>query len=286
MYIYADSQGQGNTYSLHLTTHIKNVKRVDLVSASVPNVVGAEIQYGSNVITVNSNAYSLPIGHYTPTTLAAAVTAWTPALCEWVPSTQGGRFIFSNISSDFTIGITSPELAKRLGTSGGQSIISTSNLFPMGTRIFAAENDPDFTVSQYQFLDIEEFRNNAFVDSKSITWVDGQQNLSGNTVARVFAAVPMDVEPLSIKTFSEHKDFSHSVIFDKPIDTLSKLTVQWLDEQGVTLNFGGLNKNSFLLRVYTDDERDEWSHESNTQTRIVFWTIGIVLFLVFLLVAF
>ena len=286
-YIYADSQGQGNSYTLHLTTTLKNITEVDLVCANVPNVM-CNITHGENVITFNSTSYSIPIGHYTAIELAATITSYTPILCEWYPFALGGRFVFSNVSSAFTCSFETDELVKRLGTSGGSSESPVGTLFesyiPQTSHIVYSTVSPDLTVSQFQFLDIVEFRNNSFVDSKNIEWVNGVQSYSGLTVARVFAGIPMNTQPLTIKTFSESQDFKHTVQFKQPIESLSRLTIQWVDVNGNVLNFGGLNQNSFILRVHTADRTVETVKSQDSRTQ--FMILGVILILIFLLVSF
>jgi hypothetical protein len=56
--LFADSKNRdvqlypsGNSYVLHLTTPIKDIERVDLVSARVPNTV-FNMTAGSNVISI------------------------------------------------------------------------------------------------------------------------------------------------------------------------------------------------------------------------------------------
>lgn len=286
-YIYADSQGQGNTYTLHLTTPIKNIREVDLVCANVPNVM-CNITRGANVITFNDMMYSIPIGHYTAIELAATITTYTPILCDWFPFAQGGKFLFSNASSDFTCSFNSDELVKRLGTSGGSSIDPVGTEFETyvqsTSHIVFSTTTPDLTVGQFQFLDIVEFRNNSFIDSKNIEWVNGVQSYSGMNVARVFAGVPMDVQPLAVKTFSESRDFKHTVRFEHVLPPLSRLTIQWVDSLGAPLNFGTLNQNSFILRVHTDDLNVVSDDQKSSWGPTVI--LCGILFLIFLLVSF
>ena len=57
--LFADSKNRdypsGSSYVLHLTTPIKDIERVDLVSARVPNTMW-NCTVGSNVISINSSS--------------------------------------------------------------------------------------------------------------------------------------------------------------------------------------------------------------------------------------
>lgn len=289
-YIYGDSTNRsepgGNSYTLYLTSHIKNVKQIDLVSVSVPNVM-CNITDGSNVITLNTTNYSLPIGNYTAYELAATITTYVNILCDWIPFSSGGRFLFSS-TDPFTVSFNTPEIRKRLGMNVSHtSVYSKGTAYesycPQNVSIVYSSGSPDLTVSQFQFLDIEEFRNSGFIDSKKITWNNGVQSYS-SSVARTFAAIPVDVTPLGIKSFSESKDFKYSVYFDN-LPVLSRLTVRWIDSDGNLLNFAGLERNSFVLRVYTDDGIIEHITHG-TDGFIKYITVGVILFLIFLLVSF
>ena len=68
--LFADSRNRdltlypsGNSYVLHLTTPVKNIERVDLVSARVPNTI-PNLSRGSTVLSINSSNVSLNTGFY------------------------------------------------------------------------------------------------------------------------------------------------------------------------------------------------------------------------------
>ena len=74
----------GNTYILHLTTPIKEIKKVELVYASIPNTIynitdGSDIIAFSNLITaVEPNPakltyFSIPVGFYNASGIAGEI---------------------------------------------------------------------------------------------------------------------------------------------------------------------------------------------------------------------
>ena len=107
--IFADSANRdanlypsGNSYVLHLTQPIKNIERVELVSARVPNTV-YNLVIGSNVLTVNTSNVSMNPGFYSVYTLAQDISALqTISALAYVP--EEGHFIFSG-ATQFTIKI-------------------------------------------------------------------------------------------------------------------------------------------------------------------------------------
>ena len=101
----------GNSYVLHLTTPIKNVTRVDLVSARVPNTM-YNLTSESNTYQVNSSNVTLNTGFYSAYGLAQAVTANDLVTLDYLP--DEGKFIFSS-DTQFQIKIHSTELATMAG---------------------------------------------------------------------------------------------------------------------------------------------------------------------------
>lgn len=298
-YVFVDSVQRatpyGNNYTIDLTSDIKNVKQVDLVSASVPNVL-FNITSGINCITCDGVPYSIPIGGYNAVQLAGAITCATPHKCDYVPLPYQGIFVFSNLNSSFTMTLNTPELQQRLGFST-KTVTSVSPVGTLLSEYYAScagvawsDQTVDLTTAQYAFLDIDEFRNNSLVDAKVRGSTTG--NYGGDTIARTFAPIAMDVPPASIKTFKETSDYGYSVEFPgTPIPKISRLTVRWTDSQGKLIPFNGLERNSFLLRVHTVESPDDTSQGDGGDSkfyanRVLYAVIGVVLFMVFLLVSF
>ena len=256
--LFADSQNRnstlypdGNSYVLYLTEPYRNIERVELVSARVPNTM-YNLTNGSNVLTVDSTSnVSLNPGFYSAYTLAAAISAGTsnaPALNYLVSE---GHYVFTNVSS-FTIQVNSSELAIMLGMP--QNVLLTSTLASdtdptySGQYIIRSTTLVDFSLNDYVFLDIDELKTPFHMDTGSLQGTSG--TISGSNVNRAFAPVIMDVGSACIKNFHENKDYRISVDYPEPINSLQRLTVRWVDRNGNPLDFRGWNTNAFVLRVY------------------------------------
>ena len=80
-YIYVDSRTRdttlfpnGNAYSVYLTNPMKNIRRVELVSAKIPNSI-FNLTFGSNVLNINSTTnVSLQPSFFTSNTLVTEIT--------------------------------------------------------------------------------------------------------------------------------------------------------------------------------------------------------------------
>ena len=255
--LFADSTNRdvqlypsGNSYVLHLTSPVKNVERVDLVSARVPNTM-ANLNVGSNVTTITTPSGSVSVslneGFYSVYGLAAALTPYMT--CEYLP--DEGHFLFSSAAS-FTIFIHSQELATMLGITKGT----------LHTSALAGPTDPsyatkyilrsstlvDMSLNEYIFLDIDELRTPTHVDTGSLQGNTG--TVSGSNANRNFAPVIMDVGSACIKNFHENKDYRVSVEYPEPIASLQRLTVRWVDKSGAPLDFRGWETNAFVLRIH------------------------------------
>lgn len=262
--IFVDSKNRdvqihpnGNAYVLHLTTPIKNVSRVDLVSARVPNcmfnvsVGGSPSDApGANVFSINTSNVSILPGFYSATSLASALA--TPDINVDYAFDQGG-FVFTSRFT-FRLVVNSPEFAKCIGfgTTGEAfvPVLSTSsNLYTLRSTTLI-----DLSLNEYVFLDIDELKTPWNIDAKAMDNTKG--TFSGSNATRMFAPVVMDVDSGSIKNFHECSDYAVSAAYPEPIGTLSRLTVKWFDKDGKSLDFRGMNNNSFVLRVHVTDDED------------------------------
>ena len=256
--LFADSKNRdvklypsGNSYVLHLTSPIKDIERVDLVSARVCNSM-YNLNNGSNVLAVNSSNVSLNPGFYSVYGLAAALTTATLTL-DYLP--DEGKFIFSSASS-FTIYIHSQELATMLGLSRGTLLTSAlagpTDPSYAGKYILRSSTLVDMSLNEYVFLDIDELRTPSHVDTGSLQGNTG--TVSGSNANRNFAPVIMDVGSACIKNFHENKDYRVSVQYPEPIASLQRLTVRWVDKSGNPLDFRGWDTNAFVLRIHIRDQ--------------------------------
>jgi len=271
--LFADSKNRdvklypsGNSYVLHLTTPIKDIERVDLVSARVPNTF-FNCTNGSNVLTVNSSNVSINPGFYSVYGLAQALTAASTIVLDYLP--DEGHFLFSS-STSFTIYIHSQELATMLGLTRG--VLYTSALAGPTDPAYASKHIlrsstlVDMSLNEYIFLDIDELRTPSHVDTGAL--VNSTGTVSGSNANRNFAPVIMDVGSACIKNFHENKDYRVSVEYPEPIASLQRLTVRWVDKNGAPVNFQGWETNAFVLRLHIRDrEREEEGEDLKDMSR-------------------
>jgi hypothetical protein len=264
----------GNSYTLHLTTPIKDISKVELLHASVPNTM-YNLTNGSNVVAF-SNAissigdpltyFSLPVGFYGATVLSEqiqnAVSNTSNIVVDYLDSE--GKFLFTrDISPDgpFQMAPGTTEMAKLLGFDDTTTLTSTNvavetdlnlplysdNLLYRGKEFIKSTNVVNLNANEGVFLDIEELRTIFNEDAKAITG----NTTSGQTMARSFGLIPMDVTAGSVKSFKKFSDYDLSIDYPNPIRKLERLTVRWVDKNGQPLIFNGLNDNSFILRFHT-----------------------------------
>lgn len=260
--LFADSDNrdktlypEGSSYVLHLTRPIKNIERVDLVSARVPNTM-YNLTDGSNVLVISGTNSSINPGFYSVYTLAQAITNTGLATLEYLPAE--GHFIFSSVTQ-FTLKIQSSELALLLGLTHNRiytsALAGTTDPTYSAKYIQKSTTLVDLSLNDYIFLDIDELRTPSHVDTGSLQGTTG--TISGSNANRNFAPVILDVNSGCIKNFHENKDYSVSVEYPEPIGSLQRLTVRWVDKSGAALNFQGWNANAFVLRIHVREDQNE-----------------------------
>lgn len=256
--VFADSKNRdailfpsGNTYVLHLTTPIKNIERVDLVSARVPNTM-YNLTVGSNVLELNGTPLSLNTGFYSVYGLAQAVTSNALVTLDYLP--DEGKFIFSN-DANFTLKLNSPEMSKMLGMANDTTLTSSlaTELDPsyQAKYIIKSSTLINMSLNEYVFLDIDELRTPSHVDARAL---EPNGTVAGGNANRSFAPIMMDVGSACIKNFHENKDYSVSVNYPEPIASLQRLTVRWYDTNGQLLDFRGWDTNAFVLRLHIREQ--------------------------------
>lgn len=264
----------GNSYTLHLTTPIKDISKVELLHASVPNTM-YNLTNGSNSVAF-SNAtssigdpltyFSLPVGFYGATVLSEqiqnAISNTSNIVVDYLDAE--GKFLFTRDTSPdgpFQMAPGTTEMAKLLGFDDTSTLTSTNvavetdlnlplysdNLLYRGKEFIKSTNVVNLNANEGVFLDIEELRTIFNEDAKAITG----NTISGQTMARSFGMIPMDVTAGSVKRFKKFSDYDLNIDYPNPIRKLERLTVKWVDKNGQTLNFNGLNDNSFILRFHT-----------------------------------
>lgn len=244
-----------NTYTLHITSPIKNVSKVELLHASVPNTM-YNITNGTNIISISSTAFSIAPGFYNAGNLAVelqnAIYNDTGITIEYIE--PEGKFFFSNVSS-FSVQCNTDEIARLLGfvngtpySSGAAPTGFTNNIrYASGQHVKSATLT-NIAINEGVFLDIEELRTTQNEDAMTIT----SNTYSGQNIRNTFGYMPMDVNPGSIKRFKKTSDYDFTVNYSYPIPKIDRLTVRWLDKQGKSLVFNGIDDNSFLLRFYCE----------------------------------
>jgi len=268
----------GNSYTLFLNNTIKQIAKVELVNASVPNTL-YNISNGSNIISIsNVNGslltFSIPNGFYSAPGLATeliyAAGNATGVSVQYVSSE--GVMLFTNTSA-FSMVINSTELAPLLGFP--KSIVGTTLTSQIVSSTPPAGPTPSYPLycdnSQYRglnwikssqvvdmnpydgiFLDILELRNFNNEDAQALTIQNPNKfsTYSGSNAGRTFGMIPLDVSSGTIKQFKKNTDYNLEVEFPYPIQKLDRLTIQWVDVNGNVVSFNGLNDNSFLLRFH------------------------------------
>ena len=267
----------GNNYVLHLTTPIKDIHKVELLTCSVPNTLYNIID-GTEILKIkingNSNSFSIPSGFYSGSGLANEIRAAIYPLTKIEVIFKGneGKFFFKTINK-FTLAFTTPEIARIFGfTTSSMSAVPTNNItspplmiplydwnenLPPGTPGGSVTNwsylksnvVANLNPNDGIFLDISELRTPFNEDCKKSESVDNFY--SGQNISRVFGLIPMDVSSGAIKNFKKETDYDLMTSYPNPISTLDRVTVKWLDKNGQQVNFNGADDNSFILRFHT-----------------------------------
>ena len=270
----------GNSYTLFLSESIKKIKKVELVFASIPNTI-LNLTNGSNVIAfsnanvkqvdlANLTTFSLPIGFYGASGLATEITNATSNNTGMTVSylQNEGKFLFSrSIAADgpFTMYIATAEMAALLGfpASAAGTLLQSSNVatetdlnLPLysdntayrGTEFIKSQIVVSMNPAEGVFLDIPELRTICNTNADKLVGSDGTS--SGQNISRSFGLIPMDVVSGSVKRFKKSSDYDIVVEFPYPIQSLDRLTINWVDIYGQLINFNGLNANSCLLRFH------------------------------------
>jgi hypothetical protein len=248
--IYVDSRRRtepsGNSYTMYIQNTLKNVEKVDLVTATIPNTV-YNITDGTDVMSVGSTQITINPGFYSACNIVSTlIGAFPPELGISGKFIEAeGKIVFYSTSS-FTIVINSQELSSISGFTQGityNAVLNDTTYYVKSNTVVNMKS-----LGDYIFLDILELRRP--YESDAVSDVYNSESFIN------FATIPMDVNSGSIKTFKEMSDYRISVTYPKFIDQIDRLTINWLDTNGNSINFNGVDDNSFILRFYMkDDER-------------------------------
>lgn len=263
--VYADSTQRdtslypsGNTFTLHLTNPVRNVTRVDLVSAVLPNTM-YNLTGTSNILTIGTSNVWLNPGFYSTSSLVTEFNASNQVSGTKMGYLCGeGRFIFYGTLTSVTC--LTPEIAKLLGLPVGttNAVAVSSNpayanhtTYGTATNYVRSTSIINLSPNEHIWLDIAEFRTPTTMDARRLVTSSNARTTMSTTAGTSFALIPMDVTSGSFKSFKEQTDYSMSIEFPSRLDSLERLTVRWLDLNGNPLAFNGLDANSFTLRVHT-----------------------------------
>ena len=255
----------GNSYTLHLTTPIRNITRIDLVSAKIPNTT-YNLTATSNIVINGSNVSMVP-GFYSTSSFCTEFNNSNQTTVRVNYSAAEGRFIFygATLSSLSATG----QLSNIIGITSASAFAASSNpvyatnTLYAGMNLIKSSNVIDLSTNDYVWLDIDELRTPINVDAKSlINMPTGGpsadtgistflQTYQGLTSATSFAMIHMDVASGGIKTFKEKTDYLISNKYPSRVDNLTRLTIKWLDINGQPISFNGLDNNSFMLRIHS-----------------------------------
>lgn len=261
----------GNNYTLVITHPVHQIKRVELLHASVPNTI-YNISDGTNVIGMSNTAstgdltrttFSIPSGFYSGPGLAQELTFAMNSTTDVTVTylTNEGKFLFARTGNDFSLETLTQEMSRALGFSNATPINSTSVSSETDTEISLYANNSRYAGKEFVksssianlnphegiFLDIDELRTNNNEDA--VKW--SGNTYIGKNISRTFGLIPMDVNGGEIKRYKKTSDYDFAIDYPYPIQSLSKLTVRWVDKNGDTVNFNGFDDNSFLLRFHT-----------------------------------
>lgn len=264
----------GNSYTLHLTQPIKDIHKVELLYASVPNVL-YNVTNGTKVISivdgVSQTDFSLQLGYYNASTLATELTqtifSLTGVSVQYVQPTGKFLFIRPSGSGPFSVIIQTEELAKLMGfnwpagsvnitlpaalppstTSPGTNSLFAGHARYAGNYFLLSNVIVNMAPNEGIFLDIDELRTMFNEDALAITG----NTYTGQNVSRTFGLIPMDVVAGAVKHFKKSTDYDFSVNYINPIRTLDRLTINWVNRKGQKVEFNGLEDNSFILKIHT-----------------------------------
>ena len=257
----------GNSYTLYLSTPIKDITNVELLYAAIPNTM-YNLTEGSNVIGFSSNVlpndtsniimHTLPLGFYSATGLAQAIFNATYLSSNVNVSVlpNEGKFFFSR-NNEFKMNVLTQDLSSLLGFSSpgiknsSNAMVDSNysnNKFYQNKWYIKSQFVIDMNVNNSVFLDIQELRTIYNSCTPQGSPLDTTNN---NTANRSFGLIPMDVVSGSIKHFKKSSDFNSDVDYPYPIMKLDRLTISWTDKNGTLLSFNGAEDNSFILRFHT-----------------------------------
>jgi hypothetical protein len=208
----------GNSYTLHLTTPIRNITKVDLICAKVPNT-SFNLQASSNlVINGSSNVVMLP-GFYSTSSFCSEFNNSNQTTTKVNYSDAEGVFIF--YSSTLSTIQASGQLANIIGFTNQTAFAASSNPVYTTSTVYSGMNlikSPrivNLTTNDYVWLDVEELRTPTSVDAKNIVNVNQtSNNITYSTVRSTIAPISAQTLPLTLDVPSQ----SGQTTIDLPVN--------------------------------------------------------------------
>ena len=273
-----------NSYTLHLTHPIKDIRAVELVHAAVPNTMynlggSSDPSSNTNCIAVSDfdlntapNDYSLSKGFYSATGLQQsvqnAIQNQSNVAVTYLYSE--GKFLFTRLDTfPFQLSFGNEDMSALMGFTSPPGTIYNSqtvavpalgtNPVPLyannatytGKCFIKSDTIVNMHPDEGIFLDIKELRTNFTSEAMKITDQGDYGTYSGMNMNRSFGMIPMDVSGGVVKSFKKTSDYDFTVDYPHPITSLDRLTIQWIDKNGKVVDFNGANDHSFMLRFHT-----------------------------------
>ena len=273
----------GNNYTLHLTTPIKDIEAVELIHASIPNSLynlGGASNTSSNtnfigfsdidVVDGTPHYYNIAPGFYSATSLQQQIqnTVKNQSNVSVTYLYSEGKFLFTRDEAfPFEMKIGNATTASLLGFDnvgtnynsisiadpalGGDVALYANNSVYRGKEWIKSDTIVNMHPNEGIFLDIKELRTNFNSEAMKITDQNNFGTYSGMNMNRTFGMIPMDVSGGVVKAFKKTSDYDFKIDYPYPINRLDRLTIEWVDRFGRTVNFNGVNDHSFILRFHT-----------------------------------
>jgi len=262
-----------NSYTMFLPNPIRYVTRVELVQASIPNVIenvtdGTDFIQVSNVVNDSLHAFSIPNGFYSGqgllTTVQNAINLESNIVASFL--VNEGRYLFYRPAGDGDFKLQPSALMARLmgfsdttvrtsatvtdepGTSSTFSLYANNTQY-RGKTFLKSDRIVNLSTDDQIFLDISELNS---------VWMEQMNKLNETTASQNnFGPIPMDVDSGKIKHFNSTKDYAYGTNFKPAISQISRLTVKWRKLNGETIQFENAQNNSFMLRIYSTFRKGE-----------------------------
>lgn len=279
-YVHANSGNRdkgaypsGNNYSLYLPYPIKNITKVEVVVARVPNTM---YNITSNIQQIDTRLtnITIPPGFYgDPSLLASAIHdrlpisglnnedfLWLPSEGKFIYLTNDAAGFFTTLTDDMStiLGFDTNVRNNVLAVPADNSVVVTTFSYYVKSKYVG-----DMSKNDFLFLNIAELSHEKFQDATSEPY--NAQNATG-----LFTGITMDVAPNTVKIF-KNNDYPIAIKYDPPISSIDRLTISWYDKNRNLVNFQGMEDNAVILRFEVVDKPTgelDWIDEEEEREEI------------------